>query len=228
MPNSDKLKSNDRKKKIVKFLKKFAILVFILLLFVIILCLPDLILSFRKFLSEKLPIPLLTFSETDGLSIDNYVLIVLSTCECLVAASLAWITYCLSKQLGKIELGTQSAHKMFWAGRVADAVKHNLSSVYKASVISIAPTDLIIYPSFDEDVINLFTAECITKSERNRLEQCMMSFRYIDGHSGSEAIDKMNAIISEYIVEDSGQFIPQINELLDKLDSIRWEGNKDE
>lgn len=208
----------------VRLFSILGIILSVLTVIILIICLPDLILILRNCLSKIFPIPAFPMFDSDTFTMDNYVYVIFTIFNCLVTVVLTLIAYYLSKKIGSIQLETQIAHKMLWAYRIEISIKQNFYSIHSAKILKTVPKALDIEYIYDQDVINLFSTNCINKEEREILEECLYSFRSIS--KGSENTKKiMDDLYLKYFEPNSGIKDP-LKGLLEKLEKIRWEGEE--
>lgn len=190
----------------------------------IIICLPDLILGTRNLLSKFLPISPLPTTESDKLTIDNYIIMILTVCSCIVTAALTYVAFRLSKSLGNIQLCEQKAKKILWARTVEQAISSHFGSLHKWKTAQIPvqiKTDIMV----GQYVINLYTTNTISNEDREMLTGCLDSFNLFleklpnDVNTATMIADKMIAQHLE-ITSTGFKYAAEMKTLLAKLEEI--------
>lgn len=214
-------------KRIVQIFVGMCIIVGIPAGIALIICLPDLILLLRNCLSIFLPIPRLPISPNDTLTVDNYIIIILTILNCFITILLALIAYRLSKKVGEIQFDTQSTQRMLWATRVVTSISRNFEAIQKANLLKTVPKDLDVADIYDQDIIDLSATSLISKVERELLEECIRNFREISKSSEEDAKKKMETTIEKYFEVGLGLNLKKpLKDLLSKLEEIRWGGKQ--
>ena len=222
--NNEKEMQN-RKAKKYKTGKIVLVSIVVLLSIPLTISLPDLILILRNFFSKILPISYLPMTNTDIITVDNYIIMILTICNCIVTGVLTYVTFLLSKVLGNIQINDHLAKKILWATEVERSLSSNLRCYYTLKKTAILP-QLCIDTNHDQYIINLFCSHDISKSERDILTKCFVNFKRVaslintDAHlAGIEAetiiIDYIDLVGDEFSAKDPMQ------QLLCKLRRIK-------
>lgn len=156
-------------------LKVYLYILLVLVTICVIICLPDLILYLRNLLSIFLPICSLPITKNDVITIDNYIIMILTVCSCVVTAMLTYVAFMLSKSLGNIQFCEQKAKKMLWACKVEKAFSSNFDRIHtwKTTQLSVQMyNDAVV----EQYVINLYTTKVINSEEREVLINCINNF----------------------------------------------------
>lgn len=207
----------------------FLMIIIAFLICTFIICLPDLILILRNFIAKFLPISSLPIMQSDTLTIGDYIIVIISICDCVITVALTVVAYHLSKAVGNIQIEAQRAQNILSAARVADFIDDNLEAIYKSKQLNTIPHNLDVKPIYSTDVVNLCTSHCIDKAERKMLENCLKCFQKINESHNDIAKIIMDDIIKEHIdMTGVGKRKQTMRKLLEKLNKIRWEGVEDE
>lgn len=206
----------------------FCCFVLIILSLLLVIFLPDIIINLRLLLSSIFNIKCVEITDTSSIDAATYLDLMLNIISCLVAAVIAIIAHNLSKKLGKIQIQTQTAQQIAWASGLADMLKLNFGILFKTKTQKYPPNGLDLEASYSLDAINMYTAELISESDLEMLDECLVSFRQISklwSSDNNRAIAIMDNITSQHI-NISGtelQFKGSMKNLLHALETISKE-----
>lgn len=222
------------KKTVLLVLGGIVVVLFALLIISLLFFLPDLIWLIRTKLESLFSCITIIDIEGKTVSPETYLEIILGIIECFLTAFLAIMAYKLSKDIGKIQIGEQSAKHMLWATKVVNFVESNLKIVHNAKksvpqlLKDLDDDDKELYAQY---IINLKSSNLIDENSRKTLEEFIIkikNLKELHTNGDTQTDSSLNAIANYYL--DLGYpettYKKNINDLIEKLKIISEKGEK--
>lgn len=213
---------------LIKIVLLLVLFFLVILVIFILFLLPDLIMSFRLFLYNRVHLKLnLSYISSS----DTYIQMMISIISCCITAIMSFFTYRLTKILRTMEAEQYGAKLLTAAFRLKKNIENNCWIIFNANKNTGTLEKLQYLSNLDETWFVLRVADEIDKEDSNFLEKYNDRIKELDHYSGET--DQTKNLENEFcktFISSSIQFgyTDQMDKLLRKLEKIIERSTQDE